>query len=140
MNETKERKISDIALLALLKTQMMEFLDTLVEQGIDSSSFIHARFLVSSGTIPIIYVMKYICKELLPLESQVKSKDDRFFLEHNILFSQLDEKRVNRFKDIWQKNVLSDAQKEIIWEWFEFFLGLSSKFMEIRPKFLTENI
>ena len=119
---------STIQLLYILKTKLLNFMDELISVLPDEKDFIVMRFFIKDQ-VPILDVMEYIIDNLVPLESYVTNRDDRFFLENQVLFEGLRESKskANYFKDAWKKSDDAD-NKEMIWKWFEFFINLGKKY------------
>jgi len=118
-----------IKILNLLKTDLIKFLDNLIETFPEESDFIVLRFLVDK--YPIENVMKYIVDKLLPLSDLVNSKNERFFLENNILFEEFSEQKdkINYFKNMWENGSLDDEEKDCIWSWFKRFLSRGNEYV-----------
>jgi hypothetical protein len=124
-----------IELLTSLKTQLVEFFDELIELFPDEQDFIVGRILIND-TLPISIIMDYIVKNLCPLQEQVKTKNEDFFLQNNILFEKLDSEKaskVNHFRRIWTSG-LDHEDKETIWKWFTSFIFLGNKYKDISKK------
>jgi len=118
-----------IKILNLLKTDLIKFLDNLIETFPEESDFIVLRFLVDK--YPIENVMKYIVDKLLPLSDLVNSKNERFFLENNILFEEFSEQKdkINYFKNMWENGSLDEEEKDCIWSWFKRFLSRGNEYV-----------
>ena len=124
----------EIDILTQLKTQMVTFLDELIETFPSEPDFVIFRIFVNDR-LPIEDIMKYIVNNLCPMADMVKAKNEDFFLKNNILFSQLDENessKVNHFKNIWSSKQVDKEDKEIIWRWFQSFIFLGNKYAEIK--------
>lgn len=124
----------EIEILTQLKTQMVTFLDELIETFPSEPDFVIFRIFVNDR-LPIEDIMKYIVNNLCPMADMVKAKNEDFFLKNNILFSQLDENessKVNHFKNIWSSKQVDKEDKEIIWRWFQSFIFLGNKYAEIK--------
>jgi hypothetical protein len=127
---------SELELLIQLKTQLVNFLDELIETFPSEPDFVIFRIFINDQ-IPILDIMLYIIGELCPLYDMVKTKNESFFLDHNILFAKFDEKKsekVNRFKRIWKSGNLDQEDKDVIWSWFNSILYLGNKFAELKRK------
>jgi hypothetical protein len=76
--------------------------------------------------------MDYIVKKLVPLESYVLNKDERFFLEHQVLFEDLRDQntKVSYFKTMWE-NSQDEENKEVIWNWFKYFIQVGKKYQTL---------
>ena len=128
--------MSELDLLIQLKTQLVGFLDELIESFPEEQDFVIFRIFVKDR-LPIVDVMNYIVNNLCPLHSMVKSKDENFFLNHNILFEKFDNNsssKVNHFKKLWTSTSLDKKDKETIWKWFQTFIYLGNKYAECKKK------
>ena len=127
--------MSSEQLLQILKTQLLQFLDQLIEILPSEQEFIVIRFFIKDQ-IPITDIMNYIIAKLVPLEEYVLSKDERFFLEHRVLFEDLrnidanNDHRVSHFKNLWINSTDSE-NKEIIWNWFRCFIQIAKRYQAI---------
>jgi hypothetical protein len=118
---------SQIDLLNKLKNNLLIFIDELISILPSESDLVLVRFFIKDH-VPIADVMTYISNKLLPLDNYVRAKDDRFFLEHQVLFEELrdEQNRVNYFKNVWTN--LDEDNKEVIWNWFALFLNIAKKY------------
>jgi hypothetical protein len=119
--------MSQIELLIQLKDNLIFFLDELIELLPQEPDLVIVRIFLKDK-IPIADVMTYIQRELVPLKPLVDSKDDSFFIDNNILFETLDERKVNHFKKIWTNGSLDKEDKATIWRWFKSFIFLAEKY------------
>ena len=123
------------ALLTLLKKELIIFLDELIALFPEEKDFLVIRFVVKDQ-LAITDIMNYIITKLVPLEHYVKNKDERFFLEHQVFFEDLQKdghEKVNYFKNIWTSSTDKD-NKDIIWNWFEHFIQLGKCYKKIEQK------
>jgi hypothetical protein len=128
--------MSEIEILIQLKTQMVNFLDELIESFPNEPDFVIFRIFVNDR-IPIADIMKYITTNLCPLQDMIKNKDDQFFLNHNVLFEKFskdESSKVNYFKRMWTSKEFDKEDKDIIWEWFQSFISLGNKYLECKKK------
>lgn len=123
--------MSSIQLLSLLKIKLLNFMDELISFLPEEKDFLVMRFFIKDQ-VPIIDIMEYIVEKLVPLEHFVVARDDRFFLDNQVLFEGLKEKqsKANYFKDVW-KNSEDAENKEMIWKWFGFFINLGKKYVQL---------
>ena len=122
--------MSQLTLLIQLKEQLIFFFDELIEQFPQEPDLVIIRIFLKDK-IPIVDVMETIVKQLVPLKPMVEIKDDNFFLQHNILFETLDEKKVNHFKKLWQSGSLDSENRATIWKWFESFIFLAERYQKV---------
>lgn len=127
---------SELELLIQLKTQMVNFLDELIESFPREPDFVIFRIFVKDQ-IPIADIMNYIAVKLVPLQDMIKARDESFFLNNNVLFEKFDEKkssRVNHFRRLWMSPNVDKEDKTIIWQWFDSFIYLAKKYLEVKQK------
>jgi hypothetical protein len=122
---------TSMQLLQVLKTQLLLFFDELIHILPNEQDFIVIRFFIKDQ-VPISDVMDYIVKKLVPLESYVLNKDERFFLEHQVLFEDLRDQntKVSYFKTMWE-NSQDEENKEVIWNWFKYFIQVGKKYQTL---------
>jgi hypothetical protein len=127
-NLNRMDEIKDIQILHLLKKELLTFLDELIAILPQEKDFLVMRFFIKDQ-VPILDVMNYIIRELVPLEKYVLEKNDKFFLEHQVLFEPLRDEasKVNYFKGLWENHDMHE-NKDIIWNWFKHFIDLAKKF------------
>lgn len=121
----------NVQLLQVLKTQLLLFFDELISIMPSEKDFIVIRFFIKDQ-VPIADVMQYIIEKLVPLEDYILKRDDRFFLEHQVLFEDLrdHDSKVNYFKNMWE-NSTDEENKEAIWNWFKYFIDLGKRYQRL---------
>jgi hypothetical protein len=121
----------NVQLLQVLKTQLLLFFDELISIMPSEKDFIVIRFFIKDQ-VPIADVMQYIIEKLVPLEDFILKRDDRFFLEHQVLFEDLrdHDSKVNYFKNMWE-NSTDEDNKEAIWNWFKYFIDLGKRYQRL---------
>lgn len=120
-------------LLVLLKNQLVSFLDELIDSFPKETDFVIFRIFLNNQ-IPIEDVMNYIVNKLLPNQEMIKTKDDAFFLNNNILFGDFNSdkmKKVNHFKEMWQSSEVDNEDRNVIWRWFSSFINIASKYKNL---------
>ena len=125
--------MSETQLLRCLQKDLQNFFDDLIESFPTEGDLVIARHLVGNQ-LPMSDVMDYILKVLLPLKEKVDNRDNNFFLENNILFEALDNRKVNHFKNIWKSENLTDEDRECIWKWFDRFLMLAERYQKCKRR------
>lgn len=121
---SKLEKLSRLELLKKLKDELVLFFDELIELIPEEPDLVVIRIFMKDK-FPIQDVMEYIVKKLVPLKQMVIQKDDGFFLNNNILFDEIDEKKVNHFKNLWQANILDEEDRSMLWQWFRGFIVMA---------------
>lgn len=123
---------TETIILENMRKQLVAFMDELIETYPDESDFILYRILLKDQ-LPITLIMEYVCDQLLPLKKQIEEKNEDFFMNNNILFKDFSDEShqsINYMKNIWKS--CSDENKEIMWKWFQLFLRLSERYIEVK--------
>lgn len=113
--------------LICFRDNIISFIDELIEQFPQEADFVILRIFFKDK-ISMDDVLKYCIKTILPLEDYIKNRDEKFFLDNNILFSAVDNNKVNHFKNLWLSKDLDQADRKIIWDWFDLFVSLMKKY------------
>lgn len=122
--------MSELQILTLLRNELISFFDQLIGLLPDEGDLVIVRYFIADK-IPINDIMQYIIEKLLPLTELVKTKNDNFFLQNNILFDKIDNNKVNYFKNLWISDKLDKEDKDIIWKWFRRILLRAEQFLKL---------
>jgi len=123
-----------IELLLQLKTQLVNFLDELIDSFPKEADFVIFRIFVKDQT-PIELIMNYVVEKLVPLQDLVKKRDEKFFLNNNIFFEEFSNEKMHRvlhFKSLWQSGTLDEDDKDAIWRWFSIFIAIGNKYKDLK--------
>ena len=120
-------------LLKIFQENLIKFIDEIVEllPPASKGDIIMLRILFIDS-FPMEDAMRIFSERILPHSKMVLARDESFFLNCEDLFSGIKKDRVSYFKDLWLSEELNDENKEIIWEWFTYFLKLSLKYNSLR--------
>lgn len=116
-----------IEVLKLFKSNLINFLDALIEQFPQETDFIIVRIFLSEQ-VPVEEVIKIFSSRILPHKQMVIDKDEQFFLSCNDIFEGLGKDKVSYFKNIWTSPQVTAEDKEQIWRWFRLFVNLTEKY------------
>ena len=125
---------SKIELLLQLKTQLVNFLDELIDTFPQEADFVIFRIFVKDQ-IATETIMAYIIKNLCPLQNLVKERNEKFFLENDVMFSGLAKAKlgkISHFRNIWNSESLDLQEKEAIWSWFSTFIAIGNKYQTLK--------
>lgn len=111
------------------KNNLVKFLDELIEQFPEETDFIISRIFIKDQ-VPVMDIMNHFITEIIPLKAKIKGRDDKFFIENNILFSSLDKTKVNHLKKIWRSDRLEKEDKEVIWKWIDALVYFVEKYQK----------
>jgi len=108
-----------IKLLSVFKNNLMEFLDTTIEQFPQETDLLLVKTFFSNFCSPV-EMMNYFINNLLTPEivKMVDERNEQFFLKNDALFSDIDDEhrhKVFHFKNLWISS--NNQQKEVIWQW-----------------------
>lgn len=120
---------SRIQILSEFKSNLVSFLDELIEQFPEEGDLVIARIFLNDQ-VPIADVMNTFITNLLPLKDMVKQRNDDFFLNNNVLFDRLDKNKVNHFKKLWRSERLDKEDRQVIWQWYDLFISLSDRYQK----------
>jgi len=126
--------MSSLDILRDFQRGLIAFLDELIELLPKEGDLVVVRIFLKDQ-IPIQDVIQYFIKKILPLKEFVKTKDDNFFLQHNILFELTDKGgietgKINQFRKLWLSDLLDNEDRDTMWRWFDYFIKLSLKYQK----------
>ena len=119
----------EVEILQLLKKNMIEFLDELIEQFEEEGDLIVMRFFMSEQ-ISLEIIMSHFIKYVYPLKDKIKSHDETFFLENNNIFGSSPKDKVIHFKELYLK--MSEDDRETLWSWFSCFISICDKYIKLK--------
>ncbi len=123
--------MSEIEILKRFKDTVISFLDELISQFPQEADLVIFRIFLKDR-VPIVDVINYFVRKVLPLKNMIENRNEDFFLNHCSLFEELEGKeqknKVSRFKRLWRSEQLDDDDKRVVWEWFDSFIFLSEKY------------
>ncbi len=114
-------------LAILFREQFVTFLEELYEQFPEEADLVIVKIFIKDQ-IPLITIMDYIVKWLIPCVDKIKKKDEDFFLNNDDMFSKLPNAKVLHIKTLWQSGKLTNEDKDIIWDWFNVFSNICTKY------------
>lgn len=125
--------MSEIEILKKFKDTVISFLDELISQFPQEADLVIFRIFLKDR-VPIVDVINYFVRKVLPLKNMVESRNEDFFLNHCTLMEDINNQktkgRVNHFKKLWRSETLDDEDKEVVWQWFDTFITLSEKYQK----------
>jgi len=115
-------------LLHLFKTNMVDFIDELIEQFEDEGDLIVMRFFFAEQ-IPIENMMTHFITYIYPFKEMIHAKNEQFFLERDNIFGSSPKEKVIHFKSLYNK--MSEEDKKTLWIWFESFISICDKYVKL---------
>lgn len=126
--------MDQIGLLTEMRQGLLDFIEDLMIILPDEKDLVLFHIFIENQ-IPLLDVMNYIVKNILPLKSYVDRRDAEYFKTHAVLFEHLGnfKSEVNRFKTLWDANE-DEEDREMVWKWLERFIFLGEKYKELPAK------
>jgi hypothetical protein len=120
-----------IYLMQEFRTQLVSFLDELIEQFPKEGDFVLIRIFIKDQ-LPIPDVLGRYIRDLLPFQHQVKQRDESFFLKNQLLYTggNMAKSRINHFQNLWASDKLDENDREVIWQWMDVFNNIANKYYE----------
>ena len=123
--------MSEIGYLQDFKTQMVKFIDELIEQFPQEAIFVLIRIFIKDK-IPLADVLGRFMRDCLPYKDFVEKKDELFFLNSDIIYQAYvnddvdqEDEDLNRFRQLWKSDQLDDDDRDVIWSWMDLFFKLA---------------
>jgi hypothetical protein len=113
------------------KKQLIRFLDELIEQFPSEGDFVLMRIFVKDQ-IPTADVIGRFIRDVLPVKDMIDGRDEKFFLDNYLLTlsDQLDHGKMNYLRDIWQSDMLTNEDKQVMWKWADVFIHIAEMYFK----------
>jgi hypothetical protein len=124
--------MSELQLLQTFKNQIINFLDELIQQFPNQAEFVIIRVFVKDQ-IPLADVLGRFIKECLDFHDQIKQKDEKFFLESDIIVNALGGNQMgldvmDKLRELWRSNSLDQEDRDMVWRWLDLFFNIAQKY------------
>jgi hypothetical protein len=135
--------LSKTDILRKFKDNLIKFLEALIEQFPNESDFYLLRILINESSTET--TMCSVGRAIVPYSDMVLEKNEKFFLEEcgKILRSipgvNIENNKIDHFKQIWLSPVLTLEDREQIWRWFKVFLKLSKEYQKYNYNFVCSS-
>lgn len=127
--------MSELQVLQLFKTNLIDFFDELIYQFPKEGDLLYMRIFIKDQ-IPIQDVMKIFINRLYKDNKRIYNMalehNDTFFLENNI-FEEISHGKAQHFKRLWTSPTITKEDKDTIWNWTDRFVKIADKYIKIRP-------
>ena len=124
--------MSELQLLQTFKNQIINFLDELIQQFPNQAEFVIIRVFVKDQ-IPLADVLGRFIKECIDFHDQVKQKDEKFFLESDIIVNALGGNQMgldvmDKLRELWRSDSLDQEDRDMVWRWLDLFFNIAQKY------------
>ena len=114
-------------ILSQFKSQLIKFVDELIDQFPNESDFIIMRILIKDQ-MNIEDIMEKFINDVLPYKEDIKERNDSFFIENKFIQTS----NGSLFKILWESNNLDIDDRIIIWKWIDLFVVISKKYLNVK--------
>ena len=118
-----------ITILTEFKKALISFFDELIEQFPEEGDLVFIRILLKDRA-PVVEIMNYFIKNILPDKAVIKARDQKFFTEGNNLFGLLGPEKAVNLRKIWKSPKLDKDDREVIWKWIDSFIFFIEKYQK----------
>lgn len=128
---TKSEESLKLKLMYEFRKILISFLDELIEQFSDETDLYIIRIFFSDQ-VPIYDILGRFIRDLLPLKPIVDNRQQKFFLENDIFYSQkgVSMNKVNHFRELWLSEKLDDSDRETIWKWMDILMKIGNQYYQ----------
>ena len=114
-------------ILSQFKSQLIKFVDELIDQFPNQSNFVIMRILIKDQ-MNIEDIMKKFINDVLPHKEDIKERNDSFFIKNKFIQTS----NGSLFKILWESDNLDDDDRIIIWKWIDLFVVIGKKYLDIK--------
>ena len=118
-----------IKIMYEFRKQLVDFIDELIEQFPEEADLYIIRIFLKDQ-VPVYDVLGRFIRDLLPLKKQVEERNQEFFMENCLLYSQngISNNKVNHFKKLWLSNKLDNNDRDVIWKWMDLLNNIAGQY------------
>ena len=124
-----DNEYNKLKLLNEFRTQLVSFLDELIDQFPMEGDFVLIRMFIKDQ-IPVTDILGRFNRDLLPLKKEVKDRNEKFFLDNTILYTggKIQSSKIDHFKNLWLSDKLDKSDRETIWDWMDLFMKIGETY------------
>jgi hypothetical protein len=128
--------MTEVQILTKFKNQLLLFCNELIEQFPLESDFTVLRLFIENQ-IPIQKIIVGFHKQMNENDNKIRTmiaqRNENFFINEKP-FSFISDEKKNKLGVMWTSGLMSDEDKEVMWQWVDLFIVLSDKYHEITNK------
>lgn len=111
------------------RTQLIDFLDEIIEHFPTESEFVIIRMFVKDQ-IPATDILGRFIRDLLPFQEYVLERNENFFIQNTLLYTggKISNNKINHFKNLWKSDKLDEMDRNVIWDWMNVFMKLADSY------------
>lgn len=115
----------DRAILATILEFVEDLRTHVFPSPADSGELLIVRQFFS--LLPVRSVADHVVRHVLPHASQIRSRDEKFFLDNKSIFAGLPDARVHYYSSAWEDGRIDDENKAVIWQYFDTLIAYASR-------------
>ena len=123
-----EQLEKEVEILTLLKKNILDFLDELIDQFEEEGDLIIMRFFIAEQISLEMMMTKFITF-VYPHKEKIKVRDESFFIENENIFGSSPQDKVIHFKDLYL--TMNSDDRSTLWEWFSCFIAICDRYMKL---------
>lgn len=120
-------KLSKEEIMILFRKQLVCFMDELIDSFPSEGNLVIGRIYAANQLI-IEDALESFCVSVGKFKDEIKNRNVVFFKEYNLL-GHTNKDNINYIKSLWDKGVLDDDEKNIIWDWVDLFVLISDAYL-----------
>lgn len=124
---------TETEILNKFKTQLLSFIDELIEQFGSDGQLIILRIFVANQMIikdAMDMLISKLNQDNMLQRKMLSDRNEAFFVENNV-FDSFGGTKSGYFKDLWTSDNLTNETKAVIWSWFDAFVFIADKYSKL---------
>ncbi len=116
-------------ILKEFKNSLISFIDELIDQFPYEGEIVITRVLINDQ-MSIKNVMDIFNFQLNrnegKIKNMIKERNESYFTDNNLF--NIEQEKLNRFKQLWYSNNLDEEDKIVVWKWVDSFVYFAEKY------------
>lgn len=125
--------MSEVEILEKFKTQLLNFLDELIEIIPDDADLLTFRIFVNDQ-LPTLDLMRSFMTNGYPYKEKAKEREEAYLITKVLFLDKLEPKMVDKFKGYWRSNIFDANDRKVIWDWVDLFFTIGDEWVKLKGK------
>lgn len=113
-----------------LKKQVVNLLDDFLQIIPEDTDLLMIRIFFETSVNPNT-IMEGFIQWVYPWKQQIKDRDEKYFQDNDNMFGPLPLDKVKKIRTMYNDGTFDEEDKEVIWNYFNVFIGLIEKFKKV---------
>ncbi len=123
--------MGEVEILDKFKTQLLNFLDELIEIIPDDGDLLTFRIFVNDQ-LPTLDLMRSFITHGYPYKERAKKREDSYLITKVLFLDKLDSKMVDKFKGYWRSKIFTADDRKVIWDWVDLFFKIGDEWVKLK--------